>query len=242
MWWKRTPTIDYTSLPFEIDSNRTSNEASDLEKTNITHLHTRTRPHRRTWLTTTQNALFLLAGLLCLYISALAAWRTTFHPTTGIQTYYKKTLSCGNTTEEAESNGCEFDLLSHNWVPSPCVDHYIMNEFRNYVRSPERKYSAWPYYVDREGKDWIPDERTLALRANQHVVTTQEEHLAHCGFLIKRIHRAMLGITKADDIVSKYPHTVHCVEELMREKKKPLDVLTEGYWVGFSTCTVEVPL
>ena len=189
-----------------------------------------------------QQGLFIATGVLCLWIAAVAAWRTTIHPTTGVPTYYKKTLTCGNTTEEAEARGCEFDLLSHNWTPAPCVDHEIMAEFREYVRSPERKHSAWPYYVDHDGKDWIPDERALALRANKHVVTTQEEHLAHCGFLIRRIHRAMLGITKADDIVSKYPHTVHCTQELMRQEKKPLDVLSEGYWIGFTTCTVDVPL
>ena len=52
--------------------------------------------------------------LLCFWILLVTAWRTTLHPLPRSIRYEKQTLECGNTTVEAESRGCAFDMLSHN--------------------------------------------------------------------------------------------------------------------------------
>ncbi|OIW27029.1 hypothetical protein CONLIGDRAFT_683967 [Coniochaeta ligniaria NRRL 30616] len=192
-----------------------------------------------------RQLLLTVVGILCLWITLVTAWRTTLHPVPRAVRYEKRTLSCGNTTDEAQSRGCAFDLLSHNWVPPPCLDPLSESEYRDYVSSPERALGPYPYYLDQAGTQHIADEHTFALLANgptladQHVFTTREEHLAHCGFLLRRTHRAAQGIVRLNDENIQYWHTKHCIEELGHPNRKPLTELNEGFYIGFATCTIE---
>ena len=72
-----------------------------------------------------QQALRLVlaaVGVVSLWIVLITAWRTTLHPVPRAARYERKTLTCGNTTAEAEARGCAFDILSHNWVAPACLD------------------------------------------------------------------------------------------------------------------------
>jgi len=106
----------------------------------------------------------------------------------------------------------------------------------------------YPYFLDPEGKHRIADEHAFSLLANgptlpdQHVYTTREEHLAHCRFLLMRIHRAAQRIVRLNDENAEFWHTKHCLGELSNPGRKPLDELNEGFYVGYSPCTIEVPL
>ena len=197
------------------------------------------RDPRRGKLQVVRNAAFTLTALLCLWIVLVTAWRTTLHPTPRALKYKKERLTCGNSTAEAESLGCVFDLLSHNWLPVPCMDYEITAEFRQYVLSADRHLGAWPYFIDAN-EERIKDETSLAHIGGQRVATTQEEYLAHCDFLIRRMHRAASGITKLDGSIARYSHTLHCIHELKNPKAKPLDVLNKAFHVGFSDCHVDV--
>lgn len=188
--------------------------------------------------------------MTCVWIVLVAAWRTTIHPTPKHVKYEKQTLMCGNTTAEAEARGCTFDLMSHNWVPNPCLDHEIAGEFREFVNSPDRLYRAWPYYNDYEGKKWIEDERELALMADWNwdndprglVVTTLEVHLKHCEFMIKRVHRSAVSHNvPLDSVFTMYRHIVHCLKQF-REPGPPLGELSTPLYVGFTRCTIDVPV
>ncbi|KAH7407972.1 hypothetical protein BKA64DRAFT_667844 [Cadophora sp. MPI-SDFR-AT-0126] len=191
---------------------------------------------------------FAAISIVSLWIVLLTAWRATLHPVPRSIKYETHTLTCGNTTTEAKSRGCAFDLLSHNWVPPPCLDPLTESEYREYVSSPERKMGPYPYYLDVEGKEKISDEHTFALLANgptlrdQHVFTTREEHLAHCGFLLRRTHRAAEGKVRLNDENAQFWHAEHCIGELGNPNRKPMDALNEGFYVGFSPCTVQVPV
>ncbi|GAB7354868.1 hypothetical protein MBLNU459_g5513t2 [Dothideomycetes sp. NU459] len=196
----------------------------------------------------TRDLVLVALGVFCLWITLVTAWRTTLHPVPHSVRYEKQTLTCGNTTDEAETLGCAFDLLSHNWVAPPCLDPVTESEYREYISSTNRTLGPYPYFLDAEGRDRIKDERAFAMLANgpglanQHVYTTREEHLAHCSFLLRRTHRAAEGKVRLNDENSQLWHTKHCLEELRHADRKPLDELNEGFFIGFAPCTIEVPV
>lgn len=235
--WPRTLSHKYDQLR---DGGSDTHSLSDDSEKNENVIQTAV-PSSMTKLHQAREVIFSVTGFLCFWIVLITAWRTTLHPTPHTR-YEKQFLTCGNSTVEAEAQDCVFDLLSHNWVPRPCMDWEITAEFREYVRNPDRFWGSWPYFTDNKGKEWIPDEESLAHIGDALVITTQEEHLAHCDFLVRRIHRAAAGITNLDGYIARYAHTIHCINELRDPTVKPLDRLTEGYWVGFSNCQVEVPV
>lgn len=187
-----------------------------------------------------------ITAALCCWIVLVTAWRTTMHPTSRAIKYEKQTLECGNTTAEAEARGCAFDLLSHNWLPQPCLDPLSEAEYREYVSSPDRLYGAYPYFLDKDGTQRISDEREFSMLANgptladQHVFTTREEHLAHCSFLLRRTHRGAEGKVRINDENLQFWHTEHCLDEIRHPDRKPMNELNEGFYVGYSPCTIEV--
>ena len=40
-------------------------------------------------------------------------------------------ISCGNSTEEARSNGCTYDTLLNAWVPAQCLDQEWIDEYQD---------------------------------------------------------------------------------------------------------------
>jgi len=245
MWpYKISPRYDRI-LGRDVDSDTLALTDGEAEKQDAL-IHSKTpRSSRMQYL---REFLFTATSILCFLIVLITAWRTTLHPVPRSVRYEKKTLECGNTTEQAESRGCAFDLLSHNWLPAPCLDPLTEAEYREYVSSKDRKLGPYPYFLDADGKEHIPDERTFALLANgptladQHVYTTREEHLAHCQFLLRRTHRAAEGKVRLNDENAQFWHTEHCLGELRHPGRKAMDELNEGFYVGYSPCTIEVPV
>ncbi|KAI0123237.1 hypothetical protein BJ170DRAFT_736497 [Xylariales sp. AK1849] len=245
MWPRKSnPTYDRLQVG-ELDGELQSSNGGDVEKESF-------MPHSSTSQTSsiTQKArqiVLTIICIFCLWIVLLTAWRTSLHPIRPVR-YEKRTLECGNTTSEAEARGCVFDLLSHNWVAPPCLDPLSENEYREYIRSPERAFGPYPYFLDRDGKRKVPDERAFSLLANgptladQKVFTTREEHLAHCQFLLRRTHRAAQGKIRMNDENLQFWHAEHCIVELGQPDKKPMNELNEGFYVGYSPCTIEVPV
>jgi hypothetical protein len=216
----------------------------EAEKQEIENYPDNARPRR---MQQVREVILVLAALGCLWIVLVTAWRSTLHPMPRAVRFEKKTLHCGNTTDEAIANGCSFDLLSHNWVAPPCLDPVTESEYRAYIMDPERAWGPFPYFRDREGKERVPDEHAFSMLANghpnldeQHVATTREEHLAHCNYLLRRTARAAAGLVRMNDENSGFWHTEHCLEEIRHPGKKAMDEINEGFFVGYAPCTIEV--
>jgi hypothetical protein len=130
-------------------------------------------------------------------------------------------LPCGSSADEARARGCVFDILSYAWMPEPCFDNTTASEFSAWLLEPGRQPRSWPFFADRGGHTWIADERTLAARtgATTRSYTTQEEHRAHCAFLMRRLHRAFTaGPHAAFRLNSRQrtlAHTMHCSTEVL---------------------------
>src|ERR1700710_2453865 len=66
---------------------------------------------------TYRKAFFLLLGALVIIIfGGILNSKFNHHPTTSPTRYPTSSAPCGNTTAEARSQGCEFDLLSYSWL------------------------------------------------------------------------------------------------------------------------------
>lgn len=152
-------------------------------------------------------------------------------------------LSCGSTVEEARARGCEFDLFTDSWVPAPCYDKATSDEMLHWLMQPERDYGAWPYFADRDGRERIPDVKTLSERIYpQKTYSTQEQHMAHCLFWMNHNERVVNGSVPWTSRGRQNPlhHALHCTQIILdgladknhTQKQLPHVVIQ----VGFTTC------
>ncbi|KAJ9158183.1 hypothetical protein NKR19_g3515 [Coniochaeta hoffmannii] len=240
----REPTMD------DGEASNQSREKPGRFSSTFSRPSTSTTTAKKSWFQRTRQPLLSALRLLSVWIVLITAWRTTLHPVPRTVRYEKQTLICGNTTAEAESRGCVFDMLSHNWVAPACLDPVTEAEYRTYVTNPARHFGPYPYYIDNDavegGLEHIDDERAFAQLADSPVLimvhTTREEHLAHCEFLLRRTARAADGKVRMNDENLQFWHAEHCLHELRHADRKPMDELNEGFYVGYSPCTVEVPV
>jgi hypothetical protein len=124
------------------------------------------------------------------------------------------TLSCGDTAAEAKARGCEFDVLSYSWIPKDCRDRETDDEFREWLYSDERQLGPWPFFRDKGMKDRIPDANALS-EWRRAVFTPQDEHIGHCIFLTRRLHRALDGRFRMDMRGRNLNHTIHCTNVVL---------------------------
>ncbi|USW56113.1 hypothetical protein Slin15195_G094320 [Septoria linicola] len=186
--------------------------------------------------------------VLCVCILFAIGWQSSWHLPKPSSRYESKTLTCGNSTSDAKARGCVFDLLANNWVAPQCLDPYTESEYRSWLFSSERAHGPFPFFFDIEGTNRVPNEHSLSLRADgqtehdRRVYTTREQHLNHCGFVLKRLHRSLEGKTTLNDEHGAYAHTEHCVKQLNLDNHRIMGQLVEECYIGYSTCTIEVPV
>ncbi|PIG88392.1 hypothetical protein AARAC_004626 [Aspergillus arachidicola] len=147
---------------------------------------------------------------------------------------------CGSTAVEARANGCVFDLVTNNWVPKRCADAETAQEFREWVSNNVRLRQSWPYYYDGHGERQIASEEEMAGMVGQLVYTTTENHLGHCTFLMRRLHRFL--DSDAETAISRinFNHTLHCSSEVLRAVGNPecedRGIITSAFLVGITGC------
>ncbi|KIY03959.1 uncharacterized protein Z520_00651 [Fonsecaea multimorphosa CBS 102226] len=162
--------------------------------------------------------------------------------TTGLQKPAKLGLHCGRSLAEAKAQGCEFDLLSYSWTPSRCYERDTDLEFREWVHRPERQFGPFPFFIDQNATAHITDEESLSFRAAPGSLahTSQEEHLGHCIFWMRRIERILEGKGRFTERGDGVPHALHCTKSLLArlegENPKDRNELHAVIGVGFNTC------
>ncbi|KAF5863830.1 hypothetical protein ETB97_009293 [Aspergillus alliaceus] len=107
---------------------------------------------------------------------------------------------CGNTTAEARERNCTFELFTVSWVPPACADEDLDAEFRAI---------GYRYFADKENTQELTYEE-LANRVWQTAWTTNEQHLMHCGYVWRKMHRAVEAGKRHSDRELEWEHTVHC--------------------------------
>lgn len=148
-------------------------------------------------------------------------------------------IQCGTTLSEAQELGCEFDLVTNNWMPKQCADPDTTREFREWVANNARLHQSWPYYLDGKGERQIASEEDMSKMIGQRLYTTTENHLGHCTFLMRRLHRF---INNGASIISQINlnHTIHCSSAILQAIGSPdcddRGKITSGFDVGIGGC------
>ena len=106
---------------------------------------------------------------------------------------------CGNSSAEAKSLGCEFDVISFCWLPEECLDRELTEEFR--------QAGDWRYYTDLNKTSQISEEEFG--NNEKTVFLTNELHVAHCAFDLMKFHRALANGRKIHS-EQRLSHTHHC--------------------------------
>ncbi|KAF4963708.1 hypothetical protein FSARC_8305 [Fusarium sarcochroum] len=155
----------------------------------------------------------IFAGGICVFLGFIA------HETVASTSSYNSStptteLHCGNSSTEARALGCVFDLLTNNWMPEYCSDPYTDSEFREWVLDPQRQLGPWAYFYDEKAQQKVSSEEDLSKMIGKHVYTTTENHLAHCTFLARRMHRLIVGEIAAV-AHNTFAHTMHCTSAIL---------------------------
>ena len=149
-------------------------------------------------------------------------------------------LNCGDNIEEAKALGCEFDLLSYSWTPGDCFDRQTASEFNEWVLSDKRQLGAWPFFADEDTEQRISGEEGLSQRVGVETRTSQEEHLGHCIFWMRRMERVQEGKVRLTARGDGLNHAIHCTASLLNRLKGPnpidLGKAHAAFVVGFNTC------
>jgi hypothetical protein len=183
---------------------------------------------RRNWRTC-----ILLESLTIILFALYFVWDLTIH-----QQYYhsesdtkKQYLHCGNSVAEAQAAGCQFELMSYAWLPEPCIDRELEEEFRSL---------GFPYFEDIEGTRPVAHE--VVVGGDQIVFSTWREHMWHCAFMWKKIVKIANGVKGGGGLSTRMlrmNHTEHCSDMILADDGPPLDMVNTRGTPAFDECVYE---
>lgn len=139
-------------------------------------------------------------------------------------------LSCASSRDEARRLGCQFDVMSFSWLPAQCYDRDLVEEFL------ARK--SWTYYLQpnsTQDENQV-DFEEVAAGDHHKLFVSWEFHRAHCAYMWRKMHRALLSGMPIDDYINSYVHTKHCTEVLLDENVE-LDKIEVLIQTKFVNCT-----
>lgn len=193
-----------------------------------------------------RKCIFTLLGILgaaiCLILGYMIHPKDQLLSTTFNASAPMSELHCGNSSTEARKLGCVFDLLTNNWMPEYCSDPLTDGEYREWVLDSDRQLGAWAFYHDEEAQQKISSEEELSNMVGHHVWTTTENHLAHCTFLARRMHRLVTG--EIDAVAhNTFAHTLHCTSSILEAIGAPETHIMKSHIgstfdVGIVSCLV----
>ncbi|KAH8821359.1 hypothetical protein F5884DRAFT_767515 [Xylogone sp. PMI_703] len=128
---------------------------------------------------------------------------------------------CGSSPAEARTLGCRFDIMSFSWLPELCFDEELVEDFL------ARK--KWIYYrqpLSDGVESQVPMDEVFA-GDHEHLFVTWEFHKAHCAYMMRKLHRAVLASLPLDGYIGNYNHTKHCTEVAMEEGTDPNYIMTK---------------
>lgn len=119
---------------------------------------------------------------------------------------------CGNTSEEARTNGCVLDLIAGAWVPRACYDAELESQFLN--------LQPWRWFADYRGKRELTLAHIRKTGGPKAIWVSPEYHRQHCAFTWKKLHRAIIRQTPIDTHIGALSHTMHCSDRLTKPDSK----------------------
>lgn len=147
----------------------------------------------------------------------------------------RTTLSCGNSTTEAEERGCTYDPLSTCWLHKECPHDYS-HEFATFNNG-----KPFVYYYDEMATHRMKDYTEVGHNENGYYWTSVREHLVHCLYLLRRGHDVHMRGDRLDTMLSDIDHVDHCTNFLADWLRRPDPALerlgTQGKTDCFMSCS-----
>ncbi|TLD37266.1 Major facilitator superfamily transporter [Venturia nashicola] len=139
--------------------------------------------------------------------------------------FENRTFECGHTVSEAIAAGCKFDPTIFSWLPERCEDRELAAELQS--------NTTWTVHADLEGKIPLSDSEFSTNKTIAYV--TNRNHVLHCLYLWKRLHRAVLAGNPFPDPL-KYSHTLHCVKIILQALDQPPDEISNIAKINVPFC------
>ncbi|KAL5362445.1 hypothetical protein BJX96DRAFT_177157 [Aspergillus floccosus] len=137
-------------------------------------------------------------------------------------------LHCGDSPDQARAMGCKFQIHTYAWVPAPCFDEVLQNEWLD-IRD-------WEYYTDKYDQG-EPVNISVALAGERNLYSTWGQHIEHCAFTWRKFTRAQAGsgvlMTNRD---LSYEHAHHCSDALRTKFEHPWEEVNTKVTVEFHMC------
>lgn len=130
-------------------------------------------------------------------------------------------------------------MLSATWTPAKCLDRASNEEYQTWIHSPKRLQGAFPYFKDSLGTQRFASEEELSdWPFGKDIYATWEEHRGHCAMLMRRWHRAYMGIGKPVEKMAGLSHTIHCTNMVLEglENNRNQGFVATEFSVDFGVC------
>ena len=137
--------------------------------------------------------------------------------------------SCGNSSHEALSLGCSFDVIAFAWLPERCFDKELVDDFL--------ALRDWSWYLDA-GAQQTADFASVAAGAYDELYVTQEYHMYHCTYMWRKMHRAILAGRVLDGYIGDMHHTAHCELQIL-DRSRTLDEIGTAVYTKYVECPVQ---
>jgi hypothetical protein len=138
------------------------------------------------------------------------------------------TYHCGNSSTEAISLGCIFDLSVVGYIPAPCFNQALNQRFLDF---------GWKFYEDQNGTIEVSVERLAASAGTlEPFWAPHGYHITHCALAWERMHLAMKGegTGPLTSHLLELEHTKHC--GMMIELRDDLYSLNSQITPLLNTC------
>jgi len=115
---------------------------------------------------------------------------------------------CGDTWEDAKRLGCHYDVMTSRWYSTECFDEEVLVDF---LAEPLVNYT---WYADRNHTQQVPEQVALSGEFDK-LFPLYDYHIAHCLYLWRRLHHAVVTTRPLDDDLLSYEHTIHCTRMIL---------------------------
>ncbi|KAF7525089.1 hypothetical protein G7054_g11200 [Neopestalotiopsis clavispora] len=148
-------------------------------------------------------------------------------PNTLHATKDSRVLHCGSSPSEARSLGCKLQIWSYSWVPEPCFDAELNEEFITIHIKDDL-----PYYADRNGTEVVDFD--VVYEGNLELLyTVWGSHYWHCAFMMRKFFRRRAAFTES---TWEYEHVAHCQMWLANPFRFDFKRVTTKAGLVYSTC------
>ncbi|OHF02035.1 hypothetical protein CORC01_02614 [Colletotrichum orchidophilum] len=139
-------------------------------------------------------------------------------------------LTCGDSTAEAKSLNCHYDILANHWIPEVCIDQNAINEYKT--------DGSWFGFADENRTELLTIDTMSEM---EFYYTSERDHIVHCAMLWRKQFWAFYEERAAlDTIITSVEHTMHCSQFLIDMSDKGPDYrnMPIKTWVGHAGCWV----